>query len=260
MSEIHRTAARGFDAGADAYERARPGYPSDCVDWLVAELRILEADAPVLDLAAGTGKFTRELVARGIDCVAVEPVEGMRARFAAALPDVQVLDGTAEAIPLDGASVSAIVVAQAFHWFRHGEALAEMHRVMLPGGRAGILWNVRDESEPWVGALTELMAPYERAEGVKVPRHREETWRAPLESSDLFERVAQRDFRHDHEMDVEGLVERIASVSFVAVLDDVERAHVLAAVRALASEHPDLAGRERFAFPYIAETYVFKRV
>lgn len=259
MSEIHVTAARGFDAGAEAYERARPGYPAACVDWLVAELRMLEADAPVLDLAAGTGKFTRELVARGVDCVAVEPVAGMRAGFAAVLPDVPILDGAAEAIPLDEASVSSIIVAQAFHWFRHDEALAEMHRVLRPGGRIGIVWNVRDEREPWVAALTELLAPYERADGVKVPRHREEQWRAPLESTSLFTRVASRDLEHAQEMDVDGLVERIASVSFVAVLDEDERAAVLANVRSLVAEHPDLAGRERFAFPYVAEAFVFER-
>ena len=254
--QIHDTAARGFDAGSDAYERARPGYPPECVEYLIEHLRM--RTGRVLDLAAGTGKLTRELLARGIECVAVEPVEGMRARFAAALPGIEALDGTAEAIPLPDGSVVAVTVAQAFHWFRHAEAIAEMHRVMGPRGRVGIVFNVRDETHDWVARITEMIAPYEGAGGVRIPRHRRLEWKRPLDDSALLAPVEVRLFPHAQQMTPDDLVDRVASISFVAVLPDDERAQVLEQVRALAISHPDLAGRPSFSFPYLAETHVYE--
>ncbi len=254
MSEIHRTAARGFDAAADVYERARPDYPAEAIDHLIAELPA----GRWLDLAAGTGKMTRQLVARGIDCVAVEPVAGMRARLREALPDVEVLEGTAEAIPLPEASVDAVVVAQAFHWFSHDAALAEIHRVLRPAGRLALVWNVRDESVAWVKRITDLIKPYEGADGVKIPRHREGGWRAPLANSELFRAVGSAEFAHGQEMTAEGLVERMASTSFIAVLPDAERARVLGDIRALTDE-PPLRGKDGFVFPYVCEAHIFER-
>jgi ubiquinone/menaquinone biosynthesis C-methylase UbiE len=126
---VHQ-AARGFEQAADAYERARPTYPQAAVAWLCERLAVRRGRR-VLDLAAGTGKLTRSLVAAGADVVAVEPIAAMRERLP---PEVEALDGTAEAIPLPGASVDAVTVAQAFHWFDAEPALAEIHRVLRPGG------------------------------------------------------------------------------------------------------------------------------
>lgn len=254
MSEIHRTAARGFDAAADVYERARPDYPAEAIDHLIAEL----PPGRWLDLAAGTGKMTRQLVARGLDCVAVEPVPGMRARLAAALPATEVLEGTAEAIPLPDASVDAVVVAQAFHWFEHDAALAEIHRVLRPGGRLALVWNVRDESVGWVKRITDIIKPYEGVDGVEIPRHREGAWRAPLANSELFRAVGSAEFAHGQEMTAEGLVERIASTSFIAVLPDDDRRKVLDRIRALTDE-PPLRGKDGFVFPYVCEVYTYER-
>ena len=119
-----------FETVADAYERARPGYAPAAVEWIAERLPF----GRVLDLAAGTGKLTRQLVARGADVVAVEPGEEMRAVLARVVPGVEVLAGSAEAIPLPDESVDTVTVAQAFHWFRAEEALAEIHRVLRPGG------------------------------------------------------------------------------------------------------------------------------
>ena len=136
-AEIHPAAAAGFGRSAEAYERGRPGYPDAAVDRLVAAL----PGRRVVDLAAGTGKLTRALVARGCDVVAVEPVAEMRALIA---PPARAVEGVAEATGLPDASADAVTVAQAFHWFDGPRALAEIHRVLRPGGVLALIWNRRD--------------------------------------------------------------------------------------------------------------------
>ncbi|HEX8802631.1 MAG TPA: class I SAM-dependent methyltransferase, partial [Acidimicrobiales bacterium] len=145
-------AALGFDANAGDYERGRPSYPAEAVALVVGRGGI-GPGRRVLDLAAGTGKMTRLLLPTGADVVAVEPVAGMRAaleRLAAASPGLEVLDGTAENLPLPDGSVDAVTVAQAFHWFDPPVALAEMRRVLRPGGHLFLVWNVRDREHDWV--------------------------------------------------------------------------------------------------------------
>src|SRR5687768_1642879 len=122
---VHEVAQRGFDAGADAYERARPSYPAEAVAWFVDNLRISDG-ARVCDLAAGTGKFTRLITPSGADIIAVEPVEGMSRHLRSAQPEVPVVAGTAEALPFADGSLDAVTVAQAFHWFDEDRAFAEL--------------------------------------------------------------------------------------------------------------------------------------
>src|SRR5439155_705663 len=171
-SGIHRAAAVGFDASADAYERGRPGFPEEAVEKLVAQLRI-RSGATVVDLAAGTGKLTRMLVASGARLFAIEPVEGMRRMFVRILPGVPIVGGLAEAIPFRDGSIDAVTVAQAFHWFDARAALIELHRVLKPGGRLGLVWNVRDESAPISLAMTELFDRYREG----APAFRDQSWR-----------------------------------------------------------------------------------
>jgi SAM-dependent methyltransferase len=127
MSGLTQTRAASFGAAADAYERARPSYPEAAIDWLLPR-----SARRILDLGAGTGKLTRQIRARGVDVVAVEPSEGMRTRFSRGLPDVPVFAGSAEAIPLEDASVDAVVVGQAWHWFDPARAVPEVARVLNP--------------------------------------------------------------------------------------------------------------------------------
>jgi len=256
LKDVHRTAAVGFAKAADAYERARPGYPDAAVEWLVGRLNA--GPDLVVDLAAGTGKMTRALVARGLNVVAIEPVEGMRAKLVAALPDVRAIDGTAETMPFEDHSVAAVVVAQAFHWFKHDDALREIHRVLRARGRLGIVWNVRDERVDWVARITDIILPYEGEGGVKIPRFRHGTWKRVLDESPLFTPVADETMGFAETMTVERLVDRVESTSFIAALPQDERLKVDAQVRALAAEHPDLKGRETFEFPYVTEVYVYE--
>src|SRR3954452_3714546 len=142
MAGIH-SRARSFDSVAEAYERARPGWPAAAMDALVDRLGLDERSA-VLDLAAGTGKLTRALVPRFASVIAVEPLDGMRAVLEQVVPGARALAGSAEAIPVDDASVDAIAVAEAFHWFEPEAAVAEMARALRPGGGVAVLYNRRD--------------------------------------------------------------------------------------------------------------------
>lgn len=226
--DVHPQAALGFSRSAGAYDRGRPEYPAEAIAWL-AERLDLRAGRTVLDLAAGTGKLTRPLATTGASVVAVEPLEAMRAAIG---PPARVLAGTAEAIPLDDASVDAVTVAQAFHWFDHDRALAEIHRVVRPGGALALVWNTRVRDHEVHAAVDAIIDPYRHG----VPAHAHGAWRAPLERSSLFEPIEEREFANVQRLDAGGLADRVGSISFVASLDDPERATLLARVRALASD------------------------
>jgi SAM-dependent methyltransferase len=246
---IPGAAAEGFGAGADAYEMARPSYPADAVACIVGRAR-LGPDRTVCDLAAGTGKLTRLLVPTGAEVVAVEPVAAMRDVLVRTCPDVVVFDGTAEALPLDDRSVDAVSVAQAFHWFDPARALAEVARVLRPGGTLVLVWNARDRRHDWVRRFGDALVdpgadrPYDRYHDVDYPdlvAEHGDGWFTPM-------RQWSTDWTQPFDADL--LVARAASVSVVAALGDAERAVVLDRVRQLAATHPDLAGRSRFDFPY----------
>ena len=132
---VHEVAAAGFGDAAD-YEAARPSYPPEAVGWFTSELGIGRGTR-CCDLAAGTGKFTRLLLETGADVIAVEPVEGMREQFRGVLPAVPLAAGTSEAMPFSGAAFDVVLVAQAWHWFDHERAAAEMRRVVRPRRRRG---------------------------------------------------------------------------------------------------------------------------
>jgi SAM-dependent methyltransferase len=191
---MHDQARRGYGiaGAAAAYERGRPGYPEDAVAKLVRVLGVVPG-ATVLDLAAGTGKLTRQLMATGATLVAVEPVAAMRAQLAR-LAAGEVLGGTAEAIPLRDGSLDAVTVGQAFHWFDAGRAVAELGRVLRPGGRLGLIWNARDESRPWVA---EIGAILDRHAG-DAPRHRDGRWRAAFDAADRSTPLRHQTFPHLH--------------------------------------------------------------
>lgn len=258
---VHDAAARGFERGAGDYEAARPGYPPEVVDLLVAELG-LGPGRRVLDLAAGTGKLTRLLVPSGAAVVAVEPVAAMRAELVVRSPEVEALDGTAEALPLPDHAVDAAVAAQAFHWFDAVAALTELRRVLRPGGGLALVWNVRDESVDWVRRFGELLV--EAAAGDPASAEFQETgkpyeegtdWPAVVAAAGGFTPLERRVVPWEQPVDADLLVRRAASTSFVSALPDDARAAALDRIRDLAATHPDLAGRATFGFPHLATVY-----
>ena len=252
---IHAAAQTGFDADAARYARGRPDYPAEVDGWLRDSVD-LELGKTVIDLGAGTGKFTRRLLATGARIIAVEPVAAMRDRLAADLPEVETLDGNATAIPLPDASVDAIVCAQAFHWFATREALAEMHRVLKPGGILGLIWNTKDDTVPWVKSISEVTEPYEG----DAPRFHSGAWRSVF-PAEGFGPLSEERFAHEHRGTPETvIVDRVLSISFIASLPATERETVAARLRHLIATNPELAVKPEIALPYTTLAFSTERL
>lgn len=240
-------AVAGFARAADVYERARPEYPPEAVAWLAERLG-LRPGRVVVDVAAGTGKLTRLLVPTGARVVAVEPLAEMRAVLRQAVPEAEALEGTAEALPLRAGFADAITVAAAFHWFRHDEALSEFARVLRPGGRLAIVYNLRDPASDFQQELSRMLERH----GAELARMRAIDTGAILDESALFRASEHAEFRHEQRFDADGLVERVESISYVALLEGHEREEFLAQVRELGERQ----ATSPFAFPYMTQIWL----
>jgi len=248
---IHESAAKGFAAGAEAYERGRPGYSPEAIGHIVRELGIGPGKT-VLDLAAGTGKLTRELVSSGAQIVAVEPIPEMRAKLASAVPEAEIRDGTAEAIPAENHSVDAVVVGQAFHWFDGIRALSELRRVLGPDGGLALIWQSRDASVPWVAKLNAII---DRADDGH-PRFRTEAWRQAFDVTALFDPLEKAEFAYVQRASAETLVDRVASISYVAAMSEERRQVFLDDVRELLATDSATAGQVVIELPHRVDVYV----
>lgn len=232
--------AASFDDAADVYERARPGYPPDAVDWLLAS-----TPEEVLDLGAGTGKLTRALVERVAVVHAVDPSPNMLAELRRSVPSARTAVGTAEQIPLPDASVDAVVAAQAWHWVDPERAVPEVRRVLRPGGVLGLIWNVRDESVPWVAELGSIITQsaaerfVEQRDGVPAQlgqvEHRTSTWERPF--------------------DRQGLLDLVRSRSYIITAAPAKREAILERVNTLLDTHPDLTDPTAWRMPYRTEAF-----
>jgi SAM-dependent methyltransferase len=245
---IHDSAARGFDSAAEDYERGRPGYPAAAIELLVSELRI-GPESTVVDLAAGTGKLTRALVPTGARLIAVEPVPGMRAQLERAVPTAEARAGTAEAIPVADGSADSVLVAQAFHWFDTPVTAREIHRVLRPGGGLGVIFNMWDESVDWVAGMQRIVGAH-RGE---TPQRRTSAWREQLAATGLFTPLVERTMPHITYGDLDVLLARVASISFIATLTEPDRAELLEGVRAVVAGHPEAWRDDELAMPYVTQ-------
>jgi SAM-dependent methyltransferase len=231
-----------FAEVAGAYERGRPGYPDDAVRWLAGY-----EPRDVVDLGAGTGKLTRALVGLGHRVTAVEPLDEMRRELEAVLPDVQAVAGSAEAMPLPDASADVVTSAQAFHWFDHDNALPEIARVLRPGGHIALVWNSRDDGDPWMARLSTIIGNESIEESDVIP---------VLDASGLFGPVETAVFAFEQALDREGLLDLVLSRSYLAKLAPLEREPVLDAVGAL---YDETATPEGVRLAYVTQCFRAQR-
>jgi len=217
--------AQQFAGVADAYDRGRPGYPAEAVTVAAREFELHARDR-VADLGAGTGKLTTALVDAGLEVVAVEPLEAMRAR----LPDVEVVAARAEDLPFPDASLAAAFSADAFHWFDPDAAAAELYRVLRPRGGVALMWHLPDwRSDPpaWVVQLGALL------DGLRTdhPGFSADQGRAGFDCHGGFEPFQHESVRFTFPTDRERLLANVESISYVA--GHPQRDRLLGEVRAL---------------------------
>ncbi len=197
--------ARSFGAMAEVYQRGRPDYPAAAAAWLTGDEPLT-----VLELGAGTGKLTEQLVALGHDVHATDPDEEMLAILRNNLPAVRTSVGGAEQIAAPDNSYDVVVGAQCFHWFDHDVALPEIRRVLKPRGRLSLVWNVRDERIPWVKKLGRIIGTQEQDYDPT----------EMLQSSLRFIVVEERTFKHWQAVDRRSIQDLVASRSNIATLDE----------------------------------------
>jgi SAM-dependent methyltransferase len=235
--------ALSFGAAADAYDRARPSYPDEVVDWLLDGVSGL-----IVDVGAGTGKLTNSLAARRDGVVAVEPDASMRKILEARVPGADARNGSAEQLPLTANSASLVTMAQAWHWVDVPKASAEIARALGRPGRLGLVWNYRSPADPWVSRLSTALGGADSAGQIDEIRSRGPSLASPFGT---YERLIAA---WDHVIDVDSLVALAASRSYVIVRPEHEREQVLSAVRELGEERAGADGSVRL--PY--ETYAFR--
>ena len=238
MTDPRRERSLSFGSQAAAYERGRPSYPPEAVDWLLAPTDTRVA-RDVLDLGAGTGKLTTRLVERGLTVIAVDPIAEMLEMLRTALPDTPALLGSAEQIPLPDNAVDAVLVAQAWHWFDQERAVAEIARVLRPGGRLGVLWNTRDERSGWV-------KDFGRIVGLEHDRDN-----ATVDLPEPFTDIATHQVEWTNYITPQALIDYVASRSYCITSPAEVRTRTLDEVRELLVSHPSLVNATGLAMPYI---------
>lgn len=196
--ERRREFGNSFQQGGAHYDRVRPGYPDDAVDWLLPP-----GARDVADLGAGTGKYTAALLARGLRVTAVDPSADMLAQLETNYPAARILLGTAEHTGIADTAVDLVTVAQAWHWVDQAAASAEAARILRPGGTLGLIWNQLDVSIPWVHRLSRIMhagdvyrpdfRPFIGPEFIRHEGH-ETHWADPLTPADVLELVKSRSY------------------------------------------------------------------
>lgn len=254
-NSIHEYASKGFEISTDVYDRGRPEYPTEAVDCLIRELALTQGKF-VADIGAGTGKLTRLISRCGANIIAVEPVEGMRKKLSTNLPDIEVLNGTAEKIPLQDNSLDVVLVAQAFHWFDGEKALKEIYRALKPNGKIGLIWNAMDEKVDWVFKLTDIIAPYEKG----APRYKSGDWRKAFDSTKLFSPLNYFEFKYVQSGDFQMVIDRIGSISFIAAIPESDKAAVLGEVANLIRHHSMTKDAKVLELPYRTDVFVCEKM
>ena len=263
---INCVAERAYSSNANAnlYEISRPSYPHESINFIVTYINNNthnnnnnnNNNVKILDLAAGTGKFTRLLMPFFNDIVAVEPVPEMIKSFSNILPSIPIHQGTATNIPLKDSSVNVVVVAQAFHWFANKEAIKEIHRVLSPGGYFFLIWNMEDSGANWVKDLRDA---YEQFDGI-IPQYRLGSWKSVWEH-DKDESLFRLPLSHQSfDWNMPGnnkdmICNRVKSKSYVSCLDETIRNELLCKIERILDEHRLFDTKDAIDFPYVTDVY-----
>ena len=202
-----------------------------------------------LDLGAGTGKMARMLTPTGAHLIAIEPVAAMRAILGTRARGASVIGAVAEALPIAEGAVDAAIAAHAFHWFDGRRALSELTRVIYAGGSLALVWNVRDETTPWVHALTDLIEPYRG----DTPSYRSMRWKEAFADSSSWGEPELSSFAYEHLTSRAGALDRVLSISFIAALPPSEREMVTRRLDAILPEW------DMFVFPYRTDVWLSRR-
>lgn len=238
--------AKSFENIGEEYDRYRPGFP----DAAAADILPGRVGA-VLDLGAGTGKFTQLLLARADRVIAVEPSTAMLDVLRAKLPSVESLDGGAESIPLEDQSVDAVTVAQAFHWFDRDAACAQIHRVLTPGGTLGLLWNHSDPACTWDRACHRVAHPAVSAEG-------DSTTATAVEQLPGFTFDHRTEISWSEQITRADYLRRWLTVSSFLAADERTRSQMVAQLHGILDADPATAGRDAFELPMVTEVFVYR--
>lgn len=241
----HQAQANSFGQAAQTYEESRPGYPLEIVDWLVPA-----SARRVLDIGAGTGKFTRLLRRPDREVVAVDPSGEMLDVLRAHASGIETLIGTAERIPLPDESVDAVTVAQAWHWVDRDRGVPEVARVLKPGGTLGLVWNSRDGRVDWVRELGEAMGTNDAYSPASLEDY---PIGAPFAESDVTE------LSWSQKLDREGVLNLARSRSYFIVKSPDEQAATLREVEAVLDRHPEIVRDGAIELPYVTQAFRFRR-
>lgn len=242
---VDQALAKSFEGIGEEYDRYRPGFPDAAAEAIVRG-RVSTA----LDLGAGTGKFTELLLERADRVIAVEPSAAMLDVLRAKLPTVETLIGGAEAIPIPEATADIVTVAQAFHWFDHEPACAEIRRVLVSNGVLGLLWNHSDPDCLWDRACHRVAHP---AVGES-----DGTTDSAAEELPGFAFEKRIELRWSEQITRADYLGRWLTVSTFLAADEETRTTMLAQLNSILDADPATAGREVFDLPMLTDVYLYR--
>lgn len=265
---VHPIAESGFTS-SELYDRVRPGYSKEAVTFLLHKLGVVYGKnatsnmqpTHILELGAGTGKFTRTLqdVLRGsnVEMITSEPLLSMRQEFAKIFPELKIKDFSAENIDLPDSSVDAVIAAQCFHWFANNESLSQIQRVLVPGGKLGLIWNSWDASFPWIKELNEEVVLPSYWE-TNTPHEMSYEWKKVLDASGKFLPVEgdESQFKSQQFFSFEELIDRLTSVSVIQVKNSSEKELMKKRVELIWNKYNE---KNKLVFPHVVKIYWAER-
>lgn len=208
-----------FQPSAEIYNYSRPAYPKEAIQFLKLALGIRRGKS-FIDLAAGTGKLTESLLDSQANLIAIEPIEGMRLVYAKLFPNIVLLNGKAESIPLAASSMDGVVVGTAFHGFDGCKALPEIARVLKLKGGLGLIWNVLDDNVKWVKNIISLRNAYAKREVKNCYME----WKTSFECcSGLFSELQHRTVSFSYLGNVQAIIDRMLSSSVIIPLTEIDK-------------------------------------